>query len=56
MIDWSNVTESVHPSAIFEKDGKWWFYDETWSDSHGPFATEALATEALNDYVLYLNQ
>jgi hypothetical protein len=31
-------------------DGSWWFWNETWSERHGPFASVALAHAALNRY------
>ncbi len=34
------------------KDGKWYFWDETWAFKHGPFDTEEEAQEALNKYAL----
>lgn len=42
-------------SPIYEgKDGKWYFWDETWSNEYGPFDTEEKARERLKDYVEYL--
>ena len=40
---------------VFEKDGKWFFYDETWAGKHGPFSTELQARSELNLYVTWLN-
>ena len=31
-------------------DGKWYFWDETWSFKHGPFDTEEEAREELSRY------
>ncbi len=28
----------------------WYFWDETWADYHGPFATELEARESLKNY------
>jgi hypothetical protein len=37
---------------IFQKkDGSWWFYDETWTDTCGPYETEEEAQEMLHYYV-----
>lgn len=44
---------SIDP--VFVKDGEWHFWDETWADSHGPFATEKEAREALAKYCAELN-
>ena len=31
--------------------GKWYFWDETWAGAYGPFDTEAIARESLDQYV-----
>ena len=36
------------------EDG-WYFWDETWSDHHGPYSTEDIAREHLNKYCKKLN-
>jgi hypothetical protein len=33
-------------------DDKWYFWDETWSDRHGPYVTEALARAYLERYIV----
>jgi len=33
-----------------KEDGKWYFWDETWSVEIGPFNTKEDANEALNTY------
>lgn len=33
-----------------EPDNKWWFWDETWTDAHGPFDTKVEADKAVNEY------
>ena len=30
--------------------GRWWFWDETWSWQHGPYKTEEAADEACLEY------
>ena len=40
---------------VFEREGKWFFYDETWSDSIGPFETRGEATTQLAEYARKLN-
>ena len=36
---------------VFEwEDGQWFFWDETWSQSYGPYETEWKAREALHRY------
>lgn len=32
------------------RDGVWYFWDETWSNEYGPFATAGAAQEAVNRY------
>jgi len=31
-------------------EGKWWFWDETWADRHGPYLTRTGAKAALEVY------
>ena len=38
----------------FERDGKYFFWDETWSNEHGPFTTAVERDQMLADYVQYL--
>lgn len=40
---------------VFKEEGMWYFYDETWSNVHGPFETEDDARKAVIAYVNYLN-
>jgi hypothetical protein len=42
-------------NPVHEKDGQWWFFDETWADEYGPYATEELADEAVKQYAAYLD-
>lgn len=42
-------------SPIFEQNGKWYFWDETGADKCGPFDTEQIAKEKLQEYCVYLN-
>lgn len=37
-------------NPIHFDNGKWWFWDETWSDRLGPFDTEEQTKEALRQY------
>jgi hypothetical protein len=39
----------------YEKDGKWYFYDET-QDEHGPYPTEEKAYAEFTLYGIYLNE
>lgn len=41
------ATDPVHYD---EKEKAWFFYEEDWSHRQGPFATEALAREAVSRY------
>lgn len=40
------------PNPICYLGGKWWFWDETWTETIGPYSSEALAGEALTTYCL----
>lgn len=39
-------------NPIYEQDGLWYFWDETWTDSYGPFDTEEQAKEAIRTYII----
>lgn len=41
---------------VFQEDGQWFFYDETWALSHGPYETEEKAREVLAKYVKWLEE
>jgi ABC-type ATPase with predicted acetyltransferase domain len=41
-------------NPIFEENGQWFFWDETWSDPYGPYASRKEAVEALRKYIDYL--
>jgi hypothetical protein len=41
-------------NPIHEEGGRWYFWDETWSNRHGPYPSEVVANEELNKYVRYL--
>ena len=38
------------PVYYDNSDGKWYFYNELWTDSYGPFETEEEARDALKQY------
>lgn len=38
------------PTPIFTKDGKFFFYDETWANALGPFDTREQAQAELQKY------
>jgi hypothetical protein len=42
------------PDPVHEEEGKWYHWDETWADRHGPFDTEEKAREALEKYAHFL--
>lgn len=42
-------TEPVH-----EHEKEWYFWDEAWTDRHGPYATKAEAEVGLKLYAFYL--
>lgn len=41
---------------VHEQNGKWWFWNETWSHKHGPFETKREARLGLARYLGILNQ
>lgn len=41
----ASATDPVHTDQ-----GQWWFWDETWADRLGPYATEAQARSELDRY------
>ena len=43
------------PGSIHQDADGWWFWDETWSDRHGPFLTEQVAHEKFDAYCAELN-
>jgi len=40
---------------VFERNGKWFFWDETWAHEHGPFLTEKQARAEMKLYVNWLD-
>jgi hypothetical protein len=41
---------------VHEKDGKWYFWDETWGDWFGPYDSEVEAREKLSAYGRWLDE
>lgn len=41
--------------VFVDENGEWNFWDETWSESYGPYLTEEDARKALQEYSLYLD-
>lgn len=35
---------------VYEYQGLWWFWDETWANRYGPFYTKQDAQTALSEY------
>lgn len=46
--------EDAHSIVVYE-NGAWWYWDEVWSNKHGPFETEEEAKADLKRYVEWLN-
>jgi hypothetical protein len=42
--------EMTAPDPVFEKEGKFYFYDETWTNAFGPFETREEGQAALRKY------
>lgn len=40
-----------HNDPVHQKeDGKWYFWDETWTEAYGPYETEIEANQQLDVY------
>lgn len=48
-IDMTKVEKA--PDPVHEFAGKWYFWDETWANRHGPYDTPAEAYEMLGTYI-----
>lgn len=44
------------PDPVFEKDGKWYFWDEVWFSELGPWENEEEARQKLDEYCEYLGR
>jgi hypothetical protein len=53
--DFSKLDHFAVDCPLFKHEWWWYFYDETWGYSHGPFKTFAEATKNLNNYYRYLD-
>jgi hypothetical protein len=42
-------------NPIYQENGKWYFWDETWGNSYGPYNTLEEAQKALKEYFRSLN-
>lgn len=43
--------ETTRLSGAAQDASGWYFWDETWTDRHGPYSTEAEARTALQSYI-----
>lgn len=39
--------------VVFEEDGKWWFWGETWIKKYGPYDSKEKVARALWTYCVY---
>jgi hypothetical protein len=46
-------TSPPPPVPVHEEDGQWYFWDETWASRYGPYKTESIANNELEDYCKY---
>ena len=46
--------QKMRINPVHEKDGKWYFWDETWSDRIGPYDSEQEANKKIRDYAHFL--
>ena len=44
----------MDPVFYNEQEEGWFFYDETWSEAYGPYATKEDAEKEFSEYVYYL--
>ncbi len=49
-----NATLRGTTDPVFQCDTGWHFFDETWSDTHGPFPDEETARSMLKKYAAAL--
>lgn len=43
--------KTMHKNPVYELDGEFYFYDETWANSCGPFFSEYSAHLMMQKYV-----
>ena len=44
------VPRVIKENPVYEKGGKWYFWDETWSNTYGPFDSEEITRKKLENY------
>jgi hypothetical protein len=49
------VDNATIESNVIRRDGKWFFWDETGANDHGPFETKEQAINELNKYCEWLD-
>lgn len=49
------LSEGFSSVPIFKKKGKWYFWDETWTDFYGPFESKEECKKALKSYIFILD-
>jgi len=54
MKNWEIEREEPLPPNPFEKDGKWYWWDEA-GDQNGPYDSEEEASKKMHEYAAYLN-
>ncbi len=50
-----NHIEDEFKNVYSNLEDGWYFWDETWTDAHGPYDAEDIAREHLNEYCKELN-
>ena len=55
LLDGAKLSAMPSRDPVHSEDGHWWFWDESWADRHGPFASEDEARRALSAYCDYLD-
>lgn len=61
VIDYSKLDDKIDKSQCMkqspthEENGKWYFWDETWTERQGPYETEEECGQSLSKYCDYLN-
>jgi hypothetical protein len=52
----NDILDNKAPDPVHYFEGKWWFWDETWSERIGPYWTIGIANDALKDYCKSLHE
>lgn len=55
-VDIDDIDPEIAPECrrdmVYQEEGEWWFWDETWMSKQGPFVCEKATRAACRDHVL----